>query len=153
MREISAGDTRHGRIRRADADRKKITVCDPKLLASWEELIEPETCGDPESLLWWICKSTRTLAEQLTRKKHPVSHERVAQLLRDQNCSLQSNRKTEEGEDHPDRDVQFRHINAEVKRALSGGRPVLSMGTKKKNCWEATKIAVNRGCPLRSRPK
>lgn len=51
MREISAGDTRHGRIRRADAGRKKITVCDPKLLASWEELIEPETCGDPESPL------------------------------------------------------------------------------------------------------
>ncbi|MDG6026758.1 MAG: ISAzo13 family transposase [Candidatus Brocadia sp.] len=132
MREISVGDTRHGRIRRAGAGRKKITVRDPKLLASLEELIEPETRGDPESPLRWICKSTRTLADQLTRKKHPVSHEKVGQLLRDQNYSLQSNRKTEEGEDHPDRDAQFRHINAEVKRALSAGRPVISVDTKKK---------------------
>lgn len=132
MREISAGDTRHGHIRRAGAGRKKITVLDPKLLASLEELIEPETRGDPESPLRWICKSTRTLADQLTRKKHPVSHEKVAQLLRDQNYSLQSNRKTEEGEDHPDRDAQFRHINAEVKRALSAGQPVISVDTKKK---------------------
>ncbi len=132
MREISAGDTRHGRIRRAGTGRKKITVRDPKLRASLEELIEPETRGEPESPLRWICKSTRTLADQLTRKKHPVSHEKVAQLLQDQNYSLQSNRKAEEGADHPDRDAQFRHINAEVKRALSAGRPVISVDTKKK---------------------
>ena len=79
-----------------------------------------------------ICKSTRTLAAQLTRQKHPVSHEKVAQLLRDQNYSLQSNRKTEEGADHPDRDAQFRHINAQVKQALAAGMPVISVDTKKK---------------------
>ena len=56
----------------------------------------------------------------------------MAQLLRDQNYSLQSNRKTEEGADHPDRDAQFRHINAEVKRALAAGMPVISVDTKKK---------------------
>jgi len=56
----------------------------------------------------------------------------VAQLLRDQNYSLQSNRKTEEGEDHPDRDAQFRHINTEVKRAVAAGMPVISVDTKKK---------------------
>ena len=78
------------------------------------------------------CKSTRTLAAQLTRQKHPVSHEKVAQLLREQNYSLQSNRKTEEGADHPDRDAQFRHINAQVKRALAEGMPVISVDTKKK---------------------
>src|SRR5208283_5455183 len=82
--------------------------------------------------LRWICKSTRNLAAQLTRQKHPVSHEKVAQLLREQNYSLQSNRKTEEGADHPDRDAQFRHINAQVKRALAKGMPVISVDTKKK---------------------
>jgi hypothetical protein len=82
--------------------------------------------------LRWICKSTRALAAQLAGKKHPVSHEKVAQLLRDQNYSLQSNRKTEEGADHPDRDAQFRHINAQVKRALATGMPVISVDTKKK---------------------
>jgi len=132
MREISGGNTMPGRIRRPGAGRKKITESDPKLLASLEHLVEPETRGDPESPLRWICKSTRTLAAQLTGKKHPVSHEKVAQLLRDQNYSLQSNRKTEEGADHPDRDAQFRHINAQVKRALATGIPVISVDTKKK---------------------
>jgi hypothetical protein len=132
MHEISDGITMPGRIRRSGAGRKKITVRDPKLFASLERLIEPETRGDPESPLRWICKSTRTLAAQLTRQKHPVSHEKVAQLLRGQNYSLQSNRKTEEGEDHPDRDAQFRYINTKVKRAMAAGLPVISVDTKKK---------------------
>jgi len=132
MHEISEGNSMPGRIRRSGAGRKKITVSDPQLLASLEHLIEPETRGDPESPLRWICKSTWALAAQLAGKKHPVSHEKVAQLLRDQNYSLQSNRKTEEGADHPDRDAQFRHINAQVKRALATGMPVISVDTKKK---------------------
>ena len=132
MREIADGSPMPGRIRRSGAGRKNIVVRDPKLLASLERLIEPETRGDPESPLRWICKSTRTLAAQLTGQKHPISHEKVAQLLRDQNYSLQSNRKTEEGADHPDRDAQFRHINVQVKRALARGMPVISVDTKKK---------------------
>jgi hypothetical protein len=132
IREIADGNTMPGRIRRPGGGRKNIVECDPKLLVSLERLIEPETRGDPESPLRWICKSTRNLAAQLTRQKHPVSHEKVAQLLRDQNYSLQSNRKTEEGADHPDRDAQFRHINAQVKRALATGMPVISVDTKKK---------------------
>jgi hypothetical protein len=132
IREIADGNTIPGRIRRPGAGRKNIVECDPKLLVSLERLIEPGTRGDPESPLRWICKSTRNLAAQLTRQKHPVSHEKVAQLLRDQNYSLQSNRKTEEGADHPDRDAQFRHINVQVKRALATGMPVISVDTKKK---------------------
>jgi hypothetical protein len=132
IREIADGNTLPGRIRRSGAGRKNIVERDPKLLVSLERLIEPETRGDPESPLRWICKSTRNLAAQLTRQKHPVSHEKVAQLLREQNYSLQSNRKTEEGADHPDRDAQFRHINAQVKRALAKGMPVISVDTKKK---------------------
>ena len=121
-----------GRIRRPGAGRKSIVEHDPNLLASLERLIEPGTRGDPESPLRWIVKSTRNLAAHLTRQKHPVSHEKVAQLLRAQGFSLQSNRKTEEGADHPDRDGQFRHINAQVKRALATGMPVISVDTKKK---------------------
>jgi hypothetical protein len=121
-----------GRVRRSGAGRKEITVRDPRLLDALDRLIEPGTRGDPESPLRWICKSTRTLAEQLTRQNHPISHEKIAQLLHDQNYSLQSNRKTEEGDDHPDRDAQFRHINAQTKRALTAGTPVVSVDTKKK---------------------
>jgi len=132
IREIADGNAMPGRIRRSGAGRKNIVERDPKLLVSLDRLIEPETRGDPESPLRWICKSTRTLAAQLTRQKHPVSHEKVAQLLRDQDYSLQSNRKTEEGADHPDRDAPFRHINTQVKRALAAGMPVISVDTKKK---------------------
>ena len=120
-----------GRVRRAGAGRKPITLRDPRLMNALDHLIEPETSGDPESPLRWICKSTRTLAAQLTRQKHAVSHEKVAQLLRGQGYSLQCNSKTVEGDDHPDRDAQFRHINAQIKRALSMGWPVVSVDTKK----------------------
>lgn len=107
-------------------------VRDPTLLASLERLIEPETRGDPASPLRWIGASTRTLAAQLTGQTHPVSHENVAQLLRDQHDSLPSNRKTEDGTDHPDRDAPCRPSNAQVKRAVATGMPVLSVDTKKK---------------------
>jgi hypothetical protein len=132
IREIAEGNVMPGRIRRAGAGRKRIVERDPRLLVSLDRLIEPETRGDPENPLRWICKSTRNLAARLTRQKHPVSHEKAAQLLRDQNYSLQSNRKTEEGADRPDRDAQFRHINTQVKRALAKGMPVISVDTKKK---------------------
>ena len=121
-----------GHIRRAGAGRKAITETDPRLLEALEAMIDSQTRGDPESPLRWICKSTRTIAAQLAKKKHPVSHAKVAQILNDLNYSLQSNRKTEEGADHPDRDAQFRHINAAVKKCLKQGVPVISVDTKKK---------------------
>jgi hypothetical protein len=131
--EIESGDCPlAGRVRRPGAGRKNLTVSDPALVAALDGLIEGGTRGDPESPLRWICKSTRTLAAELCQQHHPISYVRVAQLLHEQNYSLQSNRKLEEGEDHPDRDAQFRHINNCVKRALAAGRPVISVDTKKK---------------------
>jgi hypothetical protein len=121
-----------GRIRRRGAGRKRLTVRDPRLLAALDRLVEPGTRGDPESPLRWICKSTRVLAKELTKRRHPISHVKVAQLLHDQDFSLQGTRKTEEGSEHPDRDLQFRHINATVKSALKAGNPVISVDTKKK---------------------
>ena len=133
MQEIESGTAPPpGRVRQPGAGRKKITAHDPGLMPALERLIEPETRGDPESPLRWTCKSTRTLAAQLTRHKHPISHMKVAQLLHEQGYSLQGNRKTEEGGDHPDRDAQFRHINTQVRRALAKGTPVISVDTKKK---------------------
>ena len=120
------------RIRRPGAGRKNLTVSDPGLVSALDELIEGGTRGDPESALRWVCKSTRTLAAELSQQQHPVSYVRVAQLLHAQRYSLQSNRKLEEGKDHPDRDAQFRHINQSVKRALAAGWPVISVDTKKK---------------------
>jgi hypothetical protein len=121
-----------GRIRRAGGGRKSVTVTDPGLLAALEQMIDCETRGDPESPLRWICKSTRVIASELCRQEHPVSHAKVAQILHDLNYSLQSNRKTEEGADHPDRDAQFQHISGKVKKCLLQGVPVISVDTKKK---------------------
>ena len=133
IEEITAGSSPGvGRIRRAGAGRRPITARDPQLLTALDRLIDPDTRGDPESPLRWICKSTRTLAAQLTRQHHPISHVKLAALLHAQHYSLQSNRKTEEADDHPDRDAQFRHINASVTKALRARIPVISVDTKKK---------------------
>ena len=130
IREIEEGGAWwEGRIRRPGAGRKAITVSDPRLVEALEALIDHQTRGDPESPLRWICQSTRTIAHELARHHHPVSHAKVAQLLHDLDYSLQSNRKTEEGDDHPDRDAQFRHIAAAVKRCLAQKSPVISVDT------------------------
>src|SRR6266566_3266251 len=130
--ELAATALPAERVRREGGGRRKLDEKDPKLLRVLESLVEPLTRGDPESPLRWTCKSTRTLAQELTGRQHPISHEKVAQLLRDMDYSLQGNRKTEEGEDHPHRDAQFRHINKEVRLALACGWPVISVDTKKK---------------------
>jgi len=133
IREIQSGTVLEpGRVRRRGGGRKSVTVHDPQLVRALDCLIEPDTLGDPESPLRWVCKSTRVLAAELRRQRHPISHVKVAQLLHEQHYSLQGTRKTEEGADHPDRDAQFRHINASVKKALAAGLPVLSVDTKKK---------------------
>jgi hypothetical protein len=121
-----------GRVRKTGAGRKSAETHDPKIIEAMERLIDPGTRGDPESPLKWVIKSTRTIASELTKKKHPISHTKIAQLLHEQNYSLQGNRKTEEGTDHEDRDAQFRHINTSIKKALALGLPVISVDTKKK---------------------
>ena len=132
IRELATGESWPGRIRRPGAGRKCITEFDPELVDRLEAMIEEETRGDPESPLRWTCKSTRAIAESLTRRQHPVSHTKVAQILHDLHYSLQGNRKSEEGDNHPDRDAQFRHINRAVKRYLAPDWPVISVDTKKK---------------------
>jgi hypothetical protein len=97
-----------------------------------EALIEPTTRGDPESPLRWTCKSTRHLADELTQQKHPVSPGTVATLLHTAGYSLQANRKTREGDSHPDRNAQFEYINALVGRFQNRDQPAISVDTKKK---------------------
>src|SRR6266700_1253373 len=119
------------RIRRPGAGRKTAISKDPTLLQDLETLVEPTTRGDPESPLRWTCKSVRRLAQALQAQGHEVSRTLVAELLNDAGYSLQGNRKTKEGESHPDRDAQFGHINAQVAAALAEKQPVISVDTKK----------------------
>lgn len=120
------------RVRRPGGGRRPLTETDPGLIAALEALIEPLTRGDPESPLRWTCKSTRRLADELTRQDHPVGHRTVAHLLHSAGYSLQGNRKTREGASHPDRNAQFEYINSLVQRFQRRGRPAISVDTKKK---------------------
>lgn len=132
--ELDNEPTEHpsDRVRAPGGGRKKAEVTNPELLNELENLTEPETRGDPETPLRWTTKSTRKLAEQLTKAGHPISHTAVAKLLRLLGYSLQGTRKKMEGSQHPDRDDQFRYINKLATEFLAAGDPVISVDTKKK---------------------
>ena len=132
LQELDAPPLPAGRVRRPGGGRPALVVRDPDLPARLEALVEPPTRGDPESPLRWTSKSTRALAAELVAQHHPVSHEKVAQLLWALDYSLQGTRRMEEGADHPDRDAQFEYITDQVRRALRARRPVISVDTKKK---------------------
>ena len=121
-----------GGVRRPGAGRKKSCDSDPTLVNDLESLVEPLSRGDPMSPLRWTCKSIRTLAAELVRMGHVASHRLVWATLRELNYSLQGNRKMEEGNQHPDRNAQFEHINTLVVREMRRGNPVISVDTKKK---------------------
>ena len=121
-----------GRVRRSGGGRKKLTEIDPTLLSDLKGLVEPTTRGDPEAPLLWTSRSLRNLADALCSMGHRIGHNVVADLLRQLQYSLQSNRKTREGTNHPDRDAQFSYINTQVKAALASGQPAISVDTKKK---------------------
>ena len=126
---VSPGE---GRVRRAGGGRKKIERVDPGVRDLLAMILEETTAGDPMSQLRWTSKSTRTMAEELTRLGHHVSWVTVARCLDDMGYSLQVNRKSKEGPQHADRDAQFRYINRQVKALLRTGDPVISVDAKKK---------------------
>jgi hypothetical protein len=133
LNELEAGQTLPaGRVRRPGGGRKPAKVLFVGLPEALEKLVEPVTRGDPESPLRWTCKSTRRLAVELAEHGFDVSHTLVAQLLREVGYSLQANRKTREGTNHPDRNAQFEHINRAVRQQLRHGQPAVSVDTKKK---------------------
>jgi hypothetical protein len=121
-----------GRVRRVGGGRKKVEGVDPGVRDLLEKILEETTAGDPMSQLRWTSKSTRTMAEELTRLGHPVTWVTVARCLDDMGYSLQANRKSKEGPQHADRDAQFRYINRQVKALLKTGDPVISVDAKKK---------------------
>jgi hypothetical protein len=131
-READPNAPPESRLRKSGGGRKRLTAVDPKLAVSLEKLVDPVTRGDPQSPLRWTCKSTTQLANELTRQGHAVSPRTVGRLLKAAGYSLQSNRKTKEGNHHPDRNAQFEHINATVIAFQEQGQPVISVDTKKK---------------------
>ncbi|MGH3505105.1 MAG: ISAzo13 family transposase [Nocardioidaceae bacterium] len=132
--ELESGDEPLpvGRVRRAGGGRKSAGELDSDLVPALLRLVEPDERGDPMSPLRWTVKSLRRLAEELTRQGHSVSAPTVGHLLRENGFSLQGTAKTLEGEQHPDRDSQFRYLNEQVKEHQAAGEPVISVDSKKK---------------------
>ena len=120
------------RQRKPGGGRRAIEVYHPDLVAVLERIVDSSTRGDPMSPLRWTCKSARSIAEELNRQGFTVSHTKVAELLRESGYSLQANRKTIEGKQHPDRNAQFEHIAKRVRAYLRNGQPAISVDTKKK---------------------
>ena len=120
------------RSRHPGGGRKRAVIKDPTLLADLDALVEPTASGSPMSPLRWTSKSVRHLADELLNLGHAVSHRLVAELLHAAGYSLQANRKTREGAQHPDRDAQFRYIAATVRRVQQRRQPTISVDTKKK---------------------
>jgi hypothetical protein len=131
-RELDNEEAPSDRVRRPGAGRPKLVDKDPTLLSDLDALVEPETRGDPMCPLRWTCKSTTALAEALVAMGHQVSADTVGNLLRTMGYSLQATSKQLEGAEHPDRDAQFRYLNAQVGEHLAQGQPVISVDTKKK---------------------
>lgn len=132
IEELKKRDNKFKGVRIKGGGRKKISDQEPKIKKIIEDMIEPHTRGDPESPLRWTSKSVRNITDFLQEKGYSVSHKTVASILHDLEYSLQGNRKTKEGKDHPDRDDQFKFINKFVKKFFKIKAPVISVDTKKK---------------------
>lgn len=139
------------RIRRKGAGRDSIEEIYPELLAELKELLDPCTRGDPMQPLLWTSKSVDHLTKELHNKGYVVSDETIARILHDLGYSLQSNRKTIEGGEHPGRDEQFKYINEQVKAFQSIREPVISIDTKKKELMGNFKNGGKEWC-VRGKP-
>jgi hypothetical protein len=119
-------------VRRSTGTRS-YEATNPEVWPALEKLVDPLTRGDPESPLRWTCKSTHVLsAEMFTQHGIRISDRTVAKLLREHGYSLQAPNKSVEGAQHPDRNAQFEHINAQAEQCIERATPVISVDTKKK---------------------
>ena len=120
------------RLRAHGGGRKKVEEKDPGIINDLEKIMEENTSGDPMSLLKWTNKSTYKIADELRKLQHKIDPDTVGRLLKENDYSLQANKKNIEGSSVPERDAQFRYINAQAKEFIKNGYPVISVDAKKK---------------------
>jgi Rhodopirellula transposase DDE domain len=131
-REVAEGLEPSARLRAPGGGDRPLTDKQPGLLEALDDLVHPETRGDPMSLLRWTSKSSAKLADELVRQGYQVSARTVLRLLHYLGYSLQANAKVTEGAQHPDRDAQFAYLNDMAASFIAEGQPVISVDTKKK---------------------
>ena len=133
LKELDTPDPLPGHRQRASGGgRKPLAVTQPGLADALDRMIDPTARGSPTNPLRWTIKSTHRLADALRRQGYAVSATAVRRMLVAMKYSLQGNRKTREGRQHPDRDGQFRHISDRVRARRRRGEPAISVDTKKK---------------------
>lgn len=132
LRELADDTLPETWVRKTGGGRKRTVIQDPQLADALDALVEPTARGDPMTPLRWTSKSCAHLATELTAQGHKVSRSTIARLLRADGYSLQGTVKTHEGDDHPDRDAQFRKVNRRVRAFMKLGQPVISVDGKKK---------------------
>ena len=130
--EVAAGIEPSKRLRAPGGGDKSLTERQPELLGALDELVYPETRGNPMSRLRWTSKSSTKLADELVGQGYDVSSRTVLRLLHHLGYSLQANVKVSEGRQHPDRDAQFGYLNDQAERFVTDDQPVISVDTKKK---------------------
>jgi Rhodopirellula transposase DDE domain len=119
-----------------------------------QELVAPETAGDPLSEQKWVRSSLRTLSARLCDAGHAVSAPTVGRLLKGLGYALHVNAKQLEARSqHPDRHAQFDYLAQQRQAFTAAGRPIISVDTKKKEligpfknagqAWSRAPAAVN----------
>src|SRR5487761_2114518 len=131
-REVASGIAPSERQRAVGGGDIKAEEKQPGLLEALDELVNPETRGNPMSFLRWTSKSTGKLAAELVRQGFKITDDTVGRILRSLGYSLQAPVKEKEGASHPDRDAQFVYLDTKVGEFVTSGQPVISVDTKKK---------------------
>jgi len=152
IRELSENDTHleAGHVRKSGGGRKKEFDKQPELLNAIRDIVDPHTMGDPMNPLIWSSKSCIKIKEALVLKGFKICHEVVRKGLRTLGFSLQSNKKTNEGGNSPDRDAQFQHINDTAKEYIESKDPVISVDCKKKELVGEYKNGGQEWAPVKN---
>lgn len=74
--------------------------------------------------------SLRQLSRRLGDDGHPASPPTVGRLLKKLGYSLKANVKKKAGKGHPDRDRQFKYMEAQTQAFWAAGWPIISVDTK-----------------------
>ncbi|MDR1487220.1 MAG: ISAzo13 family transposase [Deltaproteobacteria bacterium] len=144
IKELDEAPLPHGKTRRAGAGRPRVERIDPGIWASLETLLRESTDSESNPTLLWTTKSTRKLAKELTERKHRISHEKVAQILRQNGFCLQGTRRNDDNNVHPDRRSQFKYINNRVIDRVNQGEPVIAIETRRRESAFVSSVSGDR---------
>ena len=151
-REVATGIEPTKRLRAVGGGDKPLVDKQPGLLEALDELVGPETRGNPRSLLRWTSKSSTKLATELARQGFSVSSRTVLRLLHQLGYSLRATAKVSEGAQHADRDAQFAYLNEQAAHFVEANQPAISVDAKKKLRHEVARSERTRRTEVRPMP-